>query len=106
MRLIIIPSDGFVSVDDICFCNINISLPEEYHAIQWYDTEGEIEIVGSNGKHMENIKITSIDEFLPIIEQWKQAKLDEENRLIEQQKALEESQQLLNDTNNITPNTN
>ena len=47
MRLIIIPSDSFVAVDgdsthrplDLSACNI----PQNIHALQWYETEGEIE---------------------------------------------------------------
>jgi len=47
MRLTIIPVDGFVSVDnvskfqplDITQCNV----PQNIHALQWYDTRGWIE---------------------------------------------------------------
>lgn len=50
MKLTIIPEDSFVSVDgdgshrllDLSNCNI----PQNVHALQWYETEGEIEFNG------------------------------------------------------------
>jgi hypothetical protein len=50
MKLTIIPSDSFVSVDgdsshrplDLSTCGI----PQDIHALQWYETEGEIEFDG------------------------------------------------------------
>lgn len=47
MRLTIIPSDGFVSVDgDQKFQLLDLSgcgIPAGVHALQWYDTRGWIE---------------------------------------------------------------
>jgi hypothetical protein len=50
MRLTIIPIDSFVAVDgdsshrplDLSTCGI----PQNVHALQWYETEGEIEYDG------------------------------------------------------------
>jgi len=49
MRLTIIPSDSFVAVDgdsshrplDLSTCGI----PQNVHALQWYEIEGEIEFI-------------------------------------------------------------
>lgn len=47
MRLIIIPVDGFVSVDGINkFQPLDLStcgIPQEIHALQWYENRGWIE---------------------------------------------------------------
>lgn len=46
MRLIIIPQDKFISVDGQGLLNIEQDLswiPSNIHAVQWYDTWGEVE---------------------------------------------------------------
>lgn len=47
MRLTIIPVDGFVSVDNISKFQpldlIPCSIPQNIHALQWYDSRGWIE---------------------------------------------------------------
>jgi len=46
MRATIVPSDSFCSVDGVGFNGVDMSsvLPE-VHAVQWYATRGEVEIV-------------------------------------------------------------
>lgn len=46
MRLIIIPSDKFISIDGQGLLDIEQDLswiPPDVHAVQWYDTWGEVE---------------------------------------------------------------
>lgn len=71
MRVTIIPVDGFVSIDGKGYSGLNLSfLSANTHAIQWYGTEGEIELKDDKGKIIENKKITSIDEFKNVIDVW------------------------------------
>jgi hypothetical protein len=45
MRVTIVRKDGFISVDDVGFSGLDLSfLPENIHAVQWYDTVGEVEM--------------------------------------------------------------
>ena len=61
MRVTIIPEDKFIRKDDIM-----INLPEwnfddsNIHAIQWYDTEGEIEYKGTPNPPNTSFQDTSI----------------------------------------------
>jgi hypothetical protein len=61
MRVTIIPEDKFIRKDDIM-----INLPEwnfddsNIHAIQWYDTEGEIEYKGTPNPTNTSFQDTSI----------------------------------------------
>lgn len=44
MRIIIIPDDTLVAVDGDFVNGVDMSsMPEEIHAVQWYDDKGEIE---------------------------------------------------------------
>lgn len=59
MRLTIIPVDGAVYVDGVSFIGLDLSfVPTNIHALQWYDTYGELEFkrsfVDGNLVHPEN----------------------------------------------------
>lgn len=44
MRLTIVPEDGVVNKDGISYSGLDLSfVPDNVHALQWYDTYGEIE---------------------------------------------------------------
>lgn len=46
MRLTIIPSDNAVYVSGVCKSNLDLSscnIPNNIHALQWYDTKGWLE---------------------------------------------------------------
>jgi uncharacterized protein YfdQ (DUF2303 family) len=48
MRLTIIRADGAVYKDNISYSGLDLSaVPTNIHALQWYETEGEIEFNGS-----------------------------------------------------------
>jgi len=75
MRITIIPSDGRVNIDGKSYGGIDLSfIDPNIHAIQWYDTEGEVEIKDSRGRIVENREITSFDEFASVIPLWETAK--------------------------------
>ena len=60
MRLIIIPSDKAIGIDGEFFSKIGEDLswiPSNIHAIQWYDTWGEVEYNdGSPNEKIEEYK--------------------------------------------------
>ena len=76
MRLIIVPVDGAVSVDGKGFGGLDLSFMEaSVHAVQWYETHGEIERKDPiTGRMVANEVITSIDAFQPAIDVWQAAK--------------------------------
>lgn len=70
MRLTIIPEDKIVIINGISFFDIDLSwIDSSYHAIQWYEDHGEIEIYEGH-RCVENRKITSIAEFQKAIDDW------------------------------------
>lgn len=77
MRVTIIPSDGFVSIDGYGFSGLNLSgIDASVHAVQWYDTYGEIEVKNPvTGKIVANTEITSLEQFQVAIDAWNTAKL-------------------------------
>lgn len=94
MRLTIIPSDGFVSVDGEGYSGIDLSfMPADIHAVQWYDTEGEIEYRDSRGRATRNETIEDVAVFQPAVVAWQSAKDAVEQAHIEamEQMALAEA---------------
>lgn len=43
MRVTIIPEDKFVAKDGVGYDNLDFTIDPAIHAVQWYDTWGEIE---------------------------------------------------------------
>ena len=80
MRVTIIPIDGSVSVDGVGFGGLDLSFMDaSVHAVQWYETHGEIEVKDPvTGRMVANEVITSIDAFQPAINLWQAAKTAEE----------------------------
>jgi hypothetical protein len=75
MRVVIIPSDGFVSVDGENYSGLNLSfIAQSVHAVQWYDTYGEIEYKDERGRMIANESIDSIEQFQPALDLWQAAK--------------------------------
>ena len=47
MKLTIIPSDGAVYKEGVSYSGLDLSsVPANVHALQWYETEGEVEFSG------------------------------------------------------------
>jgi len=80
MRVTIVPIDGVVNVDGKGFGGLNLSFMDaSVHAVQWYETHGEIEVKDPvTGRMVANEVITSIDAFQPAIDVWQAAKTAEE----------------------------
>ena len=78
MKLTIIPSDGAVYKDNYSFSKLDLSIvPANIHALQWYETEGEVEF---NGKPKPQNEIIF---ELPVwandcLTKWDEAKVAEE----------------------------
>jgi hypothetical protein len=76
MRITVIPEDGRVNIDGEGYEDIDLSsIDPSVHAVQWYDTEGEIEVKDTRGRIIENREITSFEEFDFVIPLWEAAKL-------------------------------
>jgi hypothetical protein len=87
MRVTIIPTDGYVSVDGEGFDKLDLSsISANVHAIQWFDTEGEVEIKDSKGRITQNQPIDSIAPYQAAIDAWRLAK-DEAAKPTEEQLA-------------------
>lgn len=62
MRLTIVPSDGVVLIDNYAYHQLDLSncaIPNNVHALQWYNTYGEIEFVGT----IENEQINELPDW-------------------------------------------
>lgn len=71
MRLTIIPSDKTVVKDGVGYDKLDFSMADaSIHAVQWYDTEGEIEIVDARGRAVENRTITDLTPFQSALDAW------------------------------------
>lgn len=72
MRLTLIRTDGFISIDGVGY-NVDLStIDQTIHALQWYEDQGEIEYADSRGRIVENVEITSLDDFQYVISLWHQ----------------------------------
>jgi len=75
MRVTIIPADGFVSVDGEGYSDLDLSfMASDIHALQWYDTDGELEIQDARGRVIENRSIDSLEPYQPALAAWQAAK--------------------------------
>lgn len=80
MKLTIIPADKTVTIDGVGFGNINLSwIDLDIHAVQWYDTYGDVEIkIPETGHVIANRKISSLAPFQAAIDAWFVAKTEYE----------------------------
>lgn len=68
MRLTIIPADGAVYKDNYSYSGLDLSFaPTDVHALQWYDTYGEVEFkrkfVDDQIVHPQNQIITALPDW-------------------------------------------
>jgi hypothetical protein len=72
MKVTIIPSDGFVSVDGVGYDSLDLSaIDVSVHAVQWYGEEGEVEVRNPTTRKMvENRAITSLSAFQSALDAW------------------------------------
>lgn len=76
MKVTIVPADNSVSIDGVGLGELDLSFMDaSVHAVQWYETHGEIEIKDPvTGRMVENRVITSIEPFQPAIDAWQARK--------------------------------
>lgn len=76
MRVTILPDDNSVSVDGEGYVGLDLSfMNADVHAVQWYDTHGEVEHKDPVTKKMTgNEEITSFDQFQQAITVWQAEK--------------------------------
>ena len=69
MRITIIPQSGTVKVDGVAVHDLSMaSVADTVHAVQWYDTEGEIEHKDpETGLMTHNEAITSMSGFAAVL---------------------------------------
>jgi len=69
MRVIIIPSDNTVIIDGKAKAPIDLSFMSDVHAVQWYDTWGEVERIDENRRPI-NEHIASIEPYQQALDLW------------------------------------
>ena len=75
MRITIIKADSLVMVDGFAISGIDLSsLPANFHALQWYGENGEVEYVDPETFHRSNVQISSIAPYQPYVDAWSAAK--------------------------------
>jgi hypothetical protein len=75
MRVTIIPVDGFVSVDGEGYSDLDLTfMAADIHALQWYETDGELEIEDTRGRVIENRPIDSLEPYQTALDAWQTAK--------------------------------
>lgn len=73
MRVTIIPVDGTVIKDGVPYTGLSFSLADPtIHAIQWYGTEGELEIIDARGRIIENRNITDLSPYQAALDAWQE----------------------------------
>jgi len=81
MRVSIIKEDGTVVKDGVAYTDLNLSeLPSEFHALQWYDTKGDVESKDADGNPV-NTAITDLSPYQWCVDAW-QAAYDAEQAAI------------------------
>ena len=64
MRVIILPKEGTVTIDGEGLGEIDMSkVPDDIHALQWYDTRGEIEYIDNPDDDVEGKPNKLIDKL-------------------------------------------
>ena len=90
MKITIIPEDSTVSIDGVGCNGLDLSsLNSNIHAVQWYGTEGDVEIKDARGRMVENRAINSFDEFAFVIPLWEAAKAKKEAEDLANQQEIE-----------------
>lgn len=82
MRVTIVPEDGFVSVDGVGFPNLVFTIDPNIHAVQWYETYGEVEykpVFDSSTATITkaaNQSITDVTVYRNVLDVWAVAKAE------------------------------
>lgn len=83
-RITVIKPDGTIIVNGEGYTGLDLSfLDADIHAIQWYDTEGEVERVDQRGRHLANEEITSFTAYeTPVMAAWNAKKAEIEAAIL------------------------
>ena len=74
MRLTIIAEDGTVYLNGARLKVDTSSLDPTIHAVQWYDTYGEVEFkTDAKGNRKPNMKITDVSPYQSFVDKWNTA---------------------------------
>jgi hypothetical protein len=90
MKLTIIREDGAVYKDGISYAGLNLlSVPNNVHALQWYETEGEIEFIANPDRTKpQNEIITELPAWAnACVDNWNEAKIAEEAAILAAEQA-------------------
>lgn len=86
MRLTIIRADGAVYKDGVSYSGLDLSnVPANIHALQWYETEGEVEFINNpNRTKPQNEIISELPTWATTcVTKWDEAKVAEEIAIAE-----------------------
>ena len=73
MRVSIIKDDGTVVKDGVAYTDLDLSaLSSEFHALQWYDTKGDVESKDADGNPV-NTAITDLSPYQWCVDAWQAA---------------------------------
>ena len=95
MRLTIIRADGAVYKDGVSYSDLDLTaVPANVHALQWYETEGEIEFINNSDRTKPQNEIIS---ELPAwantaINKWYEAKAAQEAAILAAQQPANQPQ--------------
>jgi hypothetical protein len=86
MKLTIVPIDKKVGVNNYFFSNLDLSacaIPANIHALQWYETEGEVEFTDNPDRTKpQNELISELPAWAnACINKWNEAKTAEESAI-------------------------
>ena len=79
MRVIIVPIDAVVTVDGVSRSGLDMSsIAPEVHAVQWYETYGDVEIKDVETGHIvRNEHIDTLDAYQTVLDLWAAAPANE-----------------------------
>jgi hypothetical protein len=69
MRVSIVPVDQIVVIDGVAKTNLDLSFMSDVHAVQWFDTWGDVERIDAQRSHT-NEHITSLAPYQAAIDAW------------------------------------
>ena len=89
MKLTIIPVDSAVYKDGYCYSGLDLSsVPANVHALQWYETKGEIEFSGI--PKPQNETITELPNWAnTCLTKWDEAKATKEAAILAAQQSAQ-----------------
>jgi hypothetical protein len=86
MRLTIIPIDGAVYVDGVCFSGLLLEgIPSDVHALQWFDTKGWIEYSTNpfSSEKKPNEEIEELPDWANLaISSWEEANSNQQQAIL------------------------